>query len=700
MANSCLTNTDRLHRYRSAATYRTLVGEARRASTTKIASGGVSLPTLLVFFLLLVSTQSVFAERFNFDLFTLPTDLVADIVNIEDDIALDNRQQSNRNAGVKAVRGAETSAIVKSEGVVGEVNKSSSSIFSNVDTEEVVADNQNASEVSTSEATTKLIADTEVALNTKAPSSGSIFSDIDSEGVDDSEKSIAVVESETVVAQNAMTAPLSSSIFSEVDSGEASLSGKPISETVSETSLALNAEVAQVSGSVMNETGSGEVSESDTAGSELEAEAAVAQNAEIGSSSNSVFSDVAQLEPDEVGTSDSSPESETTVTANIKAESTTDSVFGAVDAENTETDPAVLDSISETIIATATKEISEEKGIDNAASDTPEKVATISAYSPAVTVIPEIADVIVASTDTKYQPSATVSDGENSQSEPESMPILVVEQPVSAGDAADMPRVLDESQGVIIVADSSTTVDPEEAEAEAVIANLNGEVESASTETDATTIEEPSTVVSETLVEAETEVLAAAETVSESASAILSEPDQATEKPLISESKTEIASNVQSETTSTAKTALTDEQIIELAQSIETETAALAVTPEQEVSINEDEIIIAWATAWSNNQTEDYLAFYADTFQPADQNLSRDAWEKLRRKRLQNKNIRIIVSNAEVYRVQGDIVEVRFTQRYTSSSYKDRVIKSIEMTETEKGWQFLSERTIEELPFE
>lgn len=124
------------------------------------------------------------------------------------------------------------------------------------------------------------------------------------------------------------------------------------------------------------------------------------------------------------------------------------------------------------------------------------------------------------------------------------------------------------------------------------------------------------------------------------------------------------------------------------------------VTTEQELAINEDEIIIAWATAWSNNQTEDYLSYYADEFTPANKNLTRSTWEQQRRKRLQNEDIRIIVSNAEVFRVEGDITEIRFTQRYTSKSYRDRVIKSIEMTETEKGWQFLSEKTVEKLPFE
>ena len=121
---------------------------------------------------------------------------------------------------------------------------------------------------------------------------------------------------------------------------------------------------------------------------------------------------------------------------------------------------------------------------------------------------------------------------------------------------------------------------------------------------------------------------------------------------------------------------------------------------QQGISINEDEIILAWATAWSNNDVEQYLSFYSDDFVPDDPALDRAAWEQLRRKRLQNKNIRIIVSNAEVHRSDDQVTEVRFTQRYTSQNYRDRVIKSIEMQATQDGWKFLSERTVELLPFE
>jgi len=124
------------------------------------------------------------------------------------------------------------------------------------------------------------------------------------------------------------------------------------------------------------------------------------------------------------------------------------------------------------------------------------------------------------------------------------------------------------------------------------------------------------------------------------------------------------------------------------------------VTEQQDALINEDEIILAWATAWSTNDIERYLSFYSEDFIPDDASQDRVSWEQLRRERLRNKNIRIIVSNAEVYRVDNEITEVRFTQRYTSKSYRDRVIKSIAMMQTPGGWKFLSERSIESLPFE
>jgi hypothetical protein len=122
--------------------------------------------------------------------------------------------------------------------------------------------------------------------------------------------------------------------------------------------------------------------------------------------------------------------------------------------------------------------------------------------------------------------------------------------------------------------------------------------------------------------------------------------------------------------------------------------------PTEPDRINEDEVILGWATAWSDNDIETYLSYYADEFQPLQQGQSREQWEALRRSRLQNQDIRIIVSNASVHEIRGDVVEVRFTQRYTSRSYKDRVIKSIEMIRTDAGWRFISEQEIEKLPFQ
>lgn len=121
--------------------------------------------------------------------------------------------------------------------------------------------------------------------------------------------------------------------------------------------------------------------------------------------------------------------------------------------------------------------------------------------------------------------------------------------------------------------------------------------------------------------------------------------------------------------------------------------------PAQQEAIDEDAIIAEWAAAWSNNDVEAYLDYYADDFVPADPAMDRKSWEQLRRRRLQNKNIHIIVSNAEQHRAGPKQVEVRFTQRYTSASYRDRIIKAIEMKHTDHGWKFISERTVEELPF-
>ncbi len=593
MANFCRTNKDRWQLDRSAKPCLTPPGEARRDSCSATASLRSPLSLVVLSCAILVGARPAFAEQFNFDSVTLPTDLVADIVNIEDDIALDDREQANRNAGIKVTQPVETVASEPSSepettvSVVAQTDNSSGSIFSNIDTgTEITPD------LIVAETNTETITEDTVALSTNSQSSsGSIFSDIDSEESVETETSEAVPESETMVTLNTEVEP----------------------------------------------------------------------------SSDSISSDVGSEETRETVTPEPATESETTVAA------------------------VVVDESAEPIV-------------DNTKLDSAEEAVNVATYSPATKEIPAETEITIASNEIKDQPPETSSIFDNVPSEPEEMPVLVVEQPVSASDAADIPQVLDESQGVIVVAESSVESAAESSpkvastETESPTVTVQQGAESASEESDQA---EPQIIASsETVSEPKTETMAAAEITPEPAPSAASKSDQVTETPATTESTTEIASSSEAIIESGDKTELAEKKLLELAENIETETVEQSVTAEQEASINEDEIIIAWATAWSNNQTEDYLAFYADAFQPADKNLDRDAWEQIRRKRLQNKNIRIIVSNAEVYRVEGDIVEVRFTQRYTSSSYKDRVIKSIEMTETDKGWQFLSERTIEELPFE
>ena len=143
----------------------------------------------------------------------------------------------------------------------------------------------------------------------------------------------------------------------------------------------------------------------------------------------------------------------------------------------------------------------------------------------------------------------------------------------------------------------------------------------------------------------------------------------------------------------------TSEPATVAAATADPDTVTPAVIEQQKPSINEDEIILSWAIAWSNNDIDAYLSFYAEQFTPADPNQDRAAWEALRRKRLKNKQIKITVSNAEIYKASDNVTEVRFTQRYTSASYRDKIIKSIEMIATEDGWKFISEKTIKTLPF-
>lgn len=301
------------------------------------------------------------------------------------------------------------------------------------------------------------------------------------------------------------------------------------------------------------------------------------------------------------------------------------------------------------------------------------------------------ADILTPESTAQVDIAAALDSQSTPQAEPEEPDVsIAVSKPVQGGMEANIkltatPASASES------AETSTEPGP-------VVEVQPLVVESASVSTDSNAIEgpaktaEPKTTEPETTSVATSALVAATETVEPEV-----KKDETTANMPVPVENVAVPDQPQQEVATISNQTETDGVSESIAQ--EPTSAAQQVTEEQEQKINEDEIILGWATAWSNNDVEQYLSFYARDFKPSDPALDRESWEQLRRKRLKNQQIKIIVSNAEIYRADSNTAEIRFTQRYTSKGYRDRVIKSIEMIETAEGWKFLSERTLEELPF-
>ena len=136
------------------------------------------------------------------------------------------------------------------------------------------------------------------------------------------------------------------------------------------------------------------------------------------------------------------------------------------------------------------------------------------------------------------------------------------------------------------------------------------------------------------------------------------------------------------------------------AQVAMTETSGTAPEAEMEpvsseVSQTALRTVREWAEAWSDQDVDRYLTFYASSFVPAD-GATRSQWVSVRGLRLKKPRfIRIGIDEAKVDFLGDDRVRVTFVQRYESDTYGDRVRKALVMTMDGTQWKIIGEATIE-----
>jgi ketosteroid isomerase-like protein len=103
--------------------------------------------------------------------------------------------------------------------------------------------------------------------------------------------------------------------------------------------------------------------------------------------------------------------------------------------------------------------------------------------------------------------------------------------------------------------------------------------------------------------------------------------------------------------------------------------------------------VMAWAAAWSSQNTDQYLSFYAHDFKTPNGE-ARAAWEDLRRKRLgAPKYIRVGVRIRTVSLTDSTHATVKFYQTYRASNFKASGNKTLVMVKSGDKWLIQEERS-------
>lgn len=102
----------------------------------------------------------------------------------------------------------------------------------------------------------------------------------------------------------------------------------------------------------------------------------------------------------------------------------------------------------------------------------------------------------------------------------------------------------------------------------------------------------------------------------------------------------------------------------------------------------------SWAEAWSSQDVERYLSFYAQSFVPPG-DATREAWEAERRQRLSRPEfIAVKVSSPSPPAAVGPgQYRISFRQDYASDGYSDVVKKTLELVRQDGGFKIVREET-------
>jgi len=100
-----------------------------------------------------------------------------------------------------------------------------------------------------------------------------------------------------------------------------------------------------------------------------------------------------------------------------------------------------------------------------------------------------------------------------------------------------------------------------------------------------------------------------------------------------------------------------------------------------------------WVRAWCSKDIDTYLSMYDPQFRTPVK-MTRKQWEKNRKKKLNKKFIKVVLSEVKVDLDSSSLAMVTFKQDYQSPRYKDSTIKRLILRKHNDVWLIIEEKTL------
>jgi len=113
-----------------------------------------------------------------------------------------------------------------------------------------------------------------------------------------------------------------------------------------------------------------------------------------------------------------------------------------------------------------------------------------------------------------------------------------------------------------------------------------------------------------------------------------------------------------------------------------------------EVQKEVESTIDLWSAAWSEQNVNQYLTYYAADFVVPDEQ-SRSQWEAVRRARLTKpKSINISVTFEKIEMTAPNQINIQFNQTYRSNLYRDSTRKEMTLKKSGANWLIQTEKSL------